>query len=63
VHHDGPSMLSLYFLVPQCHIEKFCAEFREMSSRETAKLLLSGPWAPYNFAATVEPPDQPPVLS
>jgi hypothetical protein len=63
LHHAGASILSIYFLVPQCHTEKFCAEFREMSSRETVKLLLSGPWPPYNFAVTDENPDLPSVPS
>ena len=56
--HAGSPMLSLYFLVPQCHTKKFCAEFHELSSREAAKLLLSGPWPPYNFAVTDETSDQ-----
>ena len=44
------SMLSLYFLVPGKSIDPFRRVFRHMRRRmETTKLLLSGPWPPYNF--------------
>lgn len=42
-------MLSLYFLVPRKSIGKFREVFRRLSCAEPAKLLLSGPWPPYNF--------------
>jgi Gas vesicle synthesis protein GvpL/GvpF len=43
-----PEMLSLYLLVPRQHAESFM----ERASRVTlpgVKLLVSGPWPPYNF--------------
>ena len=43
------SIFSLYFLVPRGSIDLFRQAFRELTSRESARLLLSGPWAPYNF--------------
>jgi hypothetical protein len=44
------SMLSLCFLVPGKSIDPFRRVFRHMRRRmETTKLLLSGPWPPYNF--------------
>jgi hypothetical protein len=49
------SLLSLYFLVPKSSIEPFRLAFRDLSSRESAKLLLSGPWAPYNFVTDLVP--------
>jgi hypothetical protein len=49
INHQS-SMLSLYFLVPGKSIDPFRRVFRHLHSRmETAKLLLSGPWPPYNF--------------
>jgi hypothetical protein len=43
-------MLSLCFLVPGKSIDPFRRVFRHMRRRmETTKLLLSGPWPPYNF--------------
>ncbi|MFP3870142.1 MAG: GvpL/GvpF family gas vesicle protein [Syntrophobacteria bacterium] len=44
------SLPSLYFLVPGNCLETFHNEFRRLSARESAKLLLSGPWPPYSFA-------------
>jgi len=42
-------LLSLYFLVPRRSVEPFRKVFRHFSRKESAKLLLSGPWPPYNF--------------
>ncbi len=43
-------LISLYFLVPGKSIDPFRRVFRHLHSRmETTKLLLSGPWPPYNF--------------
>ena len=42
-------ILSLYFLVPRRSVEPFRKVFRHISHKESAKLLLSGPWPPYNF--------------
>jgi hypothetical protein len=50
---EGPSprlpLLSLYFLVPQGLLESFRQAFRNFNCTEPARLLLSGPWPPYNF--------------
>lgn len=43
------SLLSLYFLVPRKLVHAFRLRFRQISREEAAKLLLSGPWPPYNF--------------
>ena len=43
-------LLSLYFLVPGKSIDPFRQVYRRMRRRmKTTKLLLSGPWPPYNF--------------
>lgn len=52
-------MLSLYFLVPRKSIGKFREVFRRLSCAEPAKLLLSGPWPPYNFVLPDHPYDRP----
>jgi len=50
---EGPSsrlpLLSLYFLVPRRTVAAFRQAFRHLSATESARLLLSGPWPPYNF--------------
>jgi hypothetical protein len=40
---------SLYFLVPKESIPRFRQTFADLAAREDARLLLSGPWPPYNF--------------
>lgn len=52
------SMLSLYFLVPRGSVETFRRVYRDMSSKESVNLLLSGPWPPYNFVLPVHPSGQ-----
>ena len=47
-------LFSLYFLVPRSSMETFREAFRQLSAKESAKLLMSGPWPPYNFVQ----PDQ-----
>jgi hypothetical protein len=47
-------LLSLYFLVPRPAVESFRQAFRHLIATESARLLLSGPWPPYNFV-TGEP--------
>ena len=42
-------LLSLYFLVPRPMVESFRQAFRQLTESESARLLLSGPWPPYNF--------------
>jgi len=44
-----PPLLSLYFLVPAPAVESFRQAFRQLTESESARLLLSGPWPPYNF--------------
>lgn len=44
-------LLSLYFLVPQTAVEPFRRAFRHLSRIEKARMLLSGPWPPYNFVS------------
>jgi hypothetical protein len=50
---EGPSprlpLLSLYFLVPRRAVAAFRQAFRRFAAAEPARLLLSGPWPPYNF--------------
>jgi hypothetical protein len=48
----GDIFLTLYFLVPRGSVESFRAAFRQMCATESAKLLMSGPWPPYNFVTT-----------
>jgi len=43
---------SIYFLVPRGSLDRFRSVFRQADTSKTAKLLMSGPWPPYNF---VEP--------
>lgn len=45
-------MLSLYFLTPKSRSEKFRKKAREISPPPGVKLLLSGPWPPYNFVVS-----------
>jgi hypothetical protein len=42
-------LLSLYFLVPRTVVGSFRRAFWQLSETESARLLLSGPWPPYNF--------------
>jgi len=42
-------LVSLYFLVPRQSVERFRRVFRHMCRGQSAKVLLSGPWPPYNF--------------
>ncbi len=53
---EGPSsrlpLLSLYFLVPREGVESFRQTFRSLALAAPVKMLLTGPWPPYNF---VEP--------
>lgn len=44
-------LLSFYFLVPRAKLEAFGQAFAILHRQESARLLLSGPWPPYNFAA------------
>lgn len=50
---EGPSprlpLLSLFFLVSERAVASFRQAFRHLAATESARLLLSGPWPPYNF--------------
>jgi len=46
-HH----VLSLHFLVRQCETGCFRDAFRRLEQRSPEKLLLTGPWPPYNFVS------------
>jgi len=48
-------LLSLYFLVPRASVESFRRAARYLHPKESVKLLLSGPWPPYNFVDSLEP--------
>ena len=45
-------LVSLYFLTPRSSVECFRRKARQIRPPGGAKLLLSGPWPPYNFAAS-----------
>ncbi len=47
-------LLSLYFLVPRASVESFRRAARHLIPKESVKLLLSGPWPPYNFVESIE---------
>lgn len=44
-------LISLYFLVPRASIDDFRKKAGGMSLPSHMKLMLSGPWPPYNFAS------------
>ena len=50
---EGPTprlpLLSLFFLVPERAEASFRRAFRDLAATDSARLLLSGPWPPYNF--------------
>jgi hypothetical protein len=46
-------LLSLYFLVPREAVKHFRQVFLDISQDAAAKLLLSGPWPPYNFVMPI----------
>jgi len=48
--------LSLYFLVRTGCQEQFCEVFQNLELAKTAKMLLSGPWSPYNFVGPASTP-------
>ena len=45
-------LVSLYFLTPKTYVEQFQQKARQICPPGGAKLLLSGPWPPYNFVAS-----------
>lgn len=48
-------LLSLYFLVPRDSVESFRHAARQFPANPSFKLLLSGPWPPYNFVDVLQP--------
>lgn len=48
-------LVSLYFLVAKDRISSFRNTFDALASTESSKLLLSGPWPPYNFVLPGNP--------
>ena len=44
-------LLTLHFLVHRQDHELFCQAFRRLEKRTPEKLLLTGPWPPYNIAS------------
>jgi hypothetical protein len=47
----GQPTVSLYFLVRQADLLLFRQSCAELLNSSSAKLLLSGPWPPYNFVS------------
>jgi hypothetical protein len=47
-------LLSLYFLVPRDSVESFRRAARRHHANEPVKLLMSGPWPPYNFVDSLQ---------
>jgi hypothetical protein len=47
-------LLSLYFLTSKTDVERFRSRARRITPPSEAKILLSGPWPPYNFAEVPE---------
>ena len=45
---DG-RLLSLFFLVRRENVERFREAFGQLQQETSAKMLLTGPWPPYNF--------------
>jgi len=51
---DG-RLLSLFFLVRRKDVERFREAFRQLQQETSAKMLLTGPWPPYNFVGSPRP--------
>jgi hypothetical protein len=47
-------LLSLYFLVSRAAVEAFRRAARHLHPKASVKLLLSGPWPPYNFVDSLD---------
>lgn len=54
-HDHTASVFSLYYLVPKNLITSFRHQFAAIASMASVKLLLSGPWPPYNFVLPKNP--------
>ena len=53
----GRRLASVYFLVKRTAVDALRQEFRRIERKESVRLLLSGPWPPYNFAAPAREDD------
>ena len=51
---DQGRLVSLYFLTPKTGVERFREQARQICPPGGTKLLLSGPWPPYNFAVAAD---------
>lgn len=49
---QNPQLFSLYFLIPKNSVELFRKAYERIGITKAEKLLLSGPWPPYNFCVT-----------
>ena len=49
---DQGQLISLYFLLPKIDVERFRNSVRQICPPDGTRLLLSGPWPPYNFASS-----------
>jgi hypothetical protein len=49
---EGRLLLSFYFLVPIGAVDSFRRASGNLHRKEAEKVLLSGPWLPYNFVST-----------
>ena len=47
-------LLTLYFLVSRASVESFRRAAHDLHAKEPVKLLLSGPWPPYNFVDSLK---------
>jgi hypothetical protein len=45
-------LVSMYFLIRREDVGPFRRKFERLQEPGAHRLLLSGPWAPYNFVAT-----------
>jgi hypothetical protein len=55
VECPGPAdgrLLSLFFLVRRENVERFREAFGQFQQETSAKMLLTGPWPPYNFVGS-----------
>jgi len=49
---EGRTLVSLSLLVRREHVERFRDAFRGIPERDRQRVLLSGPWPPYNFVGS-----------
>ena len=51
---EEKSLLSLYFLIPERQVERFRETFHSIKRGVGERILMSGPWPPYNFAVEAQ---------